>query len=277
MKSLVNGSSEKPALDIRMLGHLRVQQGSRLVEFTTGKAKSLFSYLAVHRRSLHHREKLAERFWATGGELRPKKNNLKTTLWEIRTALRDQHLEEPYIYADRNLVGVSPSSRYLLQLDIDRFEQLVHRGLGEGRERDIQALKKAVALYRGEFIEDLYDDWCLSKREACSVMYTEAVDAISEHCADQGDYMQAIHWRLALWDADPWCEWTLQRLMLLYAQCGRLNEALELCRGFAERLADRHGIGLQRESIELYHRLTNSREPPASLLEPRQAGRPARV
>lgn len=277
MKSLVNGSSEKPALDIRMLGHLRVQQGDRLVEFTTGKAKSLFSYLAVHRRSLHHREKLAERFWANGEELKPKKNNLKTTLWEIRTALRDQNLEEPYIYADRNLVGVNPSSRHLFQLDIDRFEQLVHRGLGEGCERDIQALKEAVALYRGEFIEDLYDDWCLYKREDCSVLYTAAVDAISEHCSDQGDYTRAVHWRLALWDVDPWCEWTLQHLMVPYAQCGRLNEALELCRSFAERLADRHGIGLQGETVELYHRIRNLREAPASLLNAEQAARPARV
>ena len=154
----MHGRSEKPALGIRMLGHLRIRQGDRHIEFTTGKAKSLFRDLAVHRRSLHHREKLAQQFWANGEELEPKKDNLKTVLWEIRTTPRDQHLEEPYIYADRNLVGVYPSSRHLFQLDIDRFEQLVHRGLGEGCERDIQALKEAIALYRGEFIEDLYDD-----------------------------------------------------------------------------------------------------------------------
>ena len=46
-------------------------------------------------------------------------------------------------------MGVNPSSRRLFQLGIDRFEQLTHRGVGEGRERDIQALKKAVPLYRG--------------------------------------------------------------------------------------------------------------------------------
>src|SRR5262245_19014389 len=74
-------------LEIKVFGALRVQRPGRPVtQFQTKRVKDLFSYLLIHRHTLHPREALAELFWDGTKENNPR-HCLNTALWRLQRVL----------------------------------------------------------------------------------------------------------------------------------------------------------------------------------------------
>src|SRR5258708_4555081 len=92
-------ATRAPLCRIEMFGHLRVQQGERVMtRFTTQKSAVLLAYLACRLRQTHPREVLIEMLWPDG---EPKSS--RASLSQALSSLRRQ-LEPPGVVSGSILV-----------------------------------------------------------------------------------------------------------------------------------------------------------------------------
>ena len=129
---------------LRLLGTVQVERdGETLRGFRSRKALALLGYLALQDQ-LIPRERLAELFWEGMPEPRGRAN-LSWVLSRISTFLPD------CLLADRHSVKFRRTPA--IWLDLEAYGKLEAQG-------DAASLAKAVALYRGEFLEGLLLEGC---------------------------------------------------------------------------------------------------------------------
>jgi DNA-binding SARP family transcriptional activator len=109
-------------------------------------------------------------FW---GDLGAKnaRNNLRYALSVLR------HTFGPHLKIERHQAGFNTQSRYWL--DVEEFEDLIALGRDLGGEERFQTLRKAVDLYRGDFLAGFYDDWVLKEQVRLERLYLEALDSLA--------------------------------------------------------------------------------------------------
>ena len=111
------------------------------------------SALALPPGAAHTREKLANLLWGDHGEVQAR-DSLKHALNRLRQSLG------PALSTDRQSVMLDSAG---LVVDVVQIEQLMHSDT-------VPSLEEAVALYRGDLLEDLavrsaaLEDWLLVER-----------------------------------------------------------------------------------------------------------------
>ena len=127
-------------LEIHLLGTVQVLDGGKLLPpFPTQRSRELFASLAARPNHPHPRITLAGSLWPEKAEDKARAS-LNTELWRVRQVLgsADNNLE-----LARETIALNIPVE---QVDIHKFRALTKRG-------DVPALKEAVELYRGEFLE----------------------------------------------------------------------------------------------------------------------------
>jgi len=189
----------------------------------TLKARSLLAYLVVHRDHACPREVLADLFWPD----RPRDkalHNLSTALWHIRRVLPPGD----YILADARTVRFSPYSDYWL--DVALFEEKVHKYTSRQVDRALSTylleLREAVALYKGDFLEGFYDDWCLEERYRLEGLYLEVLErlVVGHEALDRPE--EALRYAGRLLARDPLREDVHRTAIRLYVRLGNRAEAV---------------------------------------------------
>jgi len=244
----------KPCIELSCFGVPTVKAADHDLKFSTQKSLALFVFLCLHRKVFHSRDKLAEMFWPErqGAKAR---HSLRSAICEMRSVLYDQASIGSCLYVDNLVIGIDPAFRRLIQVDCERFDELVSRGLTNPAATAIPQLHQAFSLYVGNFMEGHDIEWIDVLRTHYCVNYDEVVTALSDYYIVQGDLRLAVQWLLRRWEADPYSEEVLQELMQIYAQWGQLNRALALCKEFADRLRRRLGVDLEIETLQLYHEI----------------------
>ncbi len=211
---------------IDVLGDLRARQGEiTITRFRTHKTGALLAFLAFPPGRTHARDDLARQFWA---EDEPEAG--RTSLRQALSSLRRQ-LEPPgappesVLRADRLTVSLNPNA---ISVDVAEFEdQLRIASRPETtREAKVEALARAVGLYRGAFLPGYYEDWALSERERLEVSHLEALTKLTELLAQSGDWERATVYARRAVAADPLREESHQALMRLLVASGQPSAAL---------------------------------------------------
>lgn len=195
------------------------------------KNRAILCYLVLNNR-LHQREELAATFWPDKTE-RAGKANLRVAL----NALRNVGLT-PYLDTQRPEITFNHQAAYWC--DVQSFEALVAKSRHEA-EPDIFALKKAVDLYQGEFLEgfsqpelQLFDEWMSGYRLRLDDLMWEALDTIIRwSMRETADYESGIYYAKRALTQAPWRETAHQHLMWLLASTDQRAAALtqyERCR-----------------------------------------------
>src|SRR5581483_7297011 len=150
------------------------------------------------------REALVDAFW---GDLEPESG--RNCLSRALSALRAQ-LEPPGTAAG----SVIEATRATVRL----VEETTTTDVAELRAaRDPEAV---VALYRGELLPGLYEDWIAPERERLRAAFVRAArDAVSER-RRRGDLAGAIDLARRVVGADPLDEAAHRALMALHAEAG---------------------------------------------------------
>ena len=169
-----------PALEIRLLGGFELRSGDQLLPPpATLKARSLLAHLVIRRDRVHTREQLADLFWPDRPRAKALRS-LSTALWHIHRALP----RGDFVLADAQTVQFNAASDYWL--DTEEFQVSGSSVSGspnlkpetmrpETVRLEVKRLEHAVALYRGDFLEGFYDDWCLEERYRLEGLYLEAL------------------------------------------------------------------------------------------------------
>jgi LuxR family transcriptional regulator, maltose regulon positive regulatory protein len=148
-----------PALQIDVLGHLRLTIGGRVVErpeLRRGRVRTLLALLAV--RGPLRRDQLIDILWPDIDVDRARQN-LRTTLTRLRQLIEPGRSEATHgtrLRSDGEMVSLArPPS---VDVDLWQFRRLVARSgeLARTSAPDaLDALEEAVALWRGEPVHDL--------------------------------------------------------------------------------------------------------------------------
>ncbi len=225
--------SQKELL-ITMLGEFELgwRNGRFKQNFTSVVPKknlALLGYLVLNPR-LHQREELARLFW-------PDSNAALASLRVALNKLRGVGLED-YIVATRTHVGINTQANYWV--DVQAFQTLIVNNR-RNPEPDISALKKAVAIYNGEFLEGfsvadttVFEEGIFHFRQQLDDMVWEALDAIIQFSMrETADYETGIQYAQRALAIAPWRETAYQYLMWLLSRTGQKAAALvqyERCR-----------------------------------------------
>lgn len=212
----------------------------------TQKAQSLLAYLVLRRGRPQPRSELAGVFWPEAPPRRARRS-LNTALWHIRRVLPG----DDYLLASAEDVQFNPQSAFWL--DVSDFEALLaRRPAGEEALPDaLDRLAQAVALYRGEFLAGLYDDWVLNERYALEARFLEALARLALACERQGSPRDALAHAERLLSHDPLREDVHRLAIRLHLALGDTVAAARQCNRCRALLREELGVDPAPETLAL--------------------------
>lgn len=203
----------------------------RPLDLGSPTTRALLAYLLLHHHEAVDRRRLAFVLWPRATESAARRN-LRQYLHQLRQVLMPLEDEEELIVSTGSTLSFHPQAR--LWLDVEAF---VH---GVRPEADPDEALQALRLYRGDLLEDVYDDWCQAERERLRRLYLATHDRLSQALANVGRLDEAITLAQQWVALEPLDENARRRLMTLYAAYGDRARALaeyhQLVRILAEEL-----------------------------------------
>jgi DNA-binding SARP family transcriptional activator len=214
----------------------------------TVRVAGLLGYLAFHHDTPHRREKLAELLWPDQEPGRGRRL-LSDALWRARRLLGPAGGPGP-LAAGRDAVALRLAPGVVV--DAVAFERVALAGDAAA----IEELEAAVALYRGDFLEDCYDDWATPVRERLREQLLTLLGRLLARRRERGEREQALQAALRLLELDPLREETHREIIRLYYLLGREAEALRAYERCCELLDRELGAPPAPETTALYEEIT---------------------
>jgi len=260
-------------LRLALLGPLQAVVDDEPVSgLSSAKIQALLAYLALERRP-HPRGALAELLWPE----RPAGKagqNLRQSLSRLKRAL-ERSGATGFIRATRQTLALNPEAD--VWLDVDAFTAAVdfardhdHQEV-ESCGRCAARLEEAVALYRGDFLQELlaesapFEEWVILQREWLHGRALQALGHLAAHYIKQGNYRAAQNCARRQIELEPWLERGHRQLMHALAGMGRRSEALAAYDACRQALAEALDVTPSEQTRELYEAIRREKV----------AGRPA--
>lgn len=253
----------EPAIRISLFGALEISHAQAPpLRPPTQRVLALLGYLIAHHHVPQSRDKLVDLLWP---ELPPRQGRrmLSDSLWRARRMLVPPGRDETAAFVlGGDTVTFRPDAD--IWVDLIAFEQWLQPPYA-----DPAPLRAAVELYRGDFLEECYDDWALYERERLRERYLGALQYLLDYDQSRQAYDQALQSALLLVRADPLREVAHRALMRLYYLLGRDADALRVFEQCRAALQAELGVEPEPETQSLYDELV--------ALQQRRAGAPAQA
>lgn len=227
--------------------------GEPLDPFPPQKPQLLLCYLLLHRNRFLPRHVLTHTLWPDRDEPSARRC-LSTTLWRLRRSLGDDDVGAEALLVKGDTIGFNP--QYACWLDVAMFEQAclaVKEIPGWNLSpKQAQSLQLAADLYRGDFMEGYYDDWCLVERERLAALYLQTLRKLMSYHRYHGQISEAIVYGQRILSIDPLHEDVHRELMRLYYSDGNRVASLRQFDRCREVLAQELGVDPMFETLQLY-------------------------
>jgi DNA-binding SARP family transcriptional activator len=191
-------------------GSLQIHGESGPLLLKGDKARGLLAYLVLRPRVAHRREMLADLLWQAAAPERVRRN-LSDVLYRLQ-----KELDADWLVADAGSITLQPTSN--LWVDIWEFDRLL-------ATQDSVNLQKAVELYTGDLLPDIYEDWILAERELRRGQYISALENLANQFEAQGKLQEALLYTRRLILAEPLHEPAYQMYIRLLGRLRRFGEA----------------------------------------------------
>lgn len=188
----------------------------------------LLAFLVTHRDQPQPRLRLAAMFWPALPESRARRT-LNNVLWRLRVALGECDSSGAYVLTEGETVQFNGQAPF--GLDVREFERLtgVLKETGDAAwhlsSEQLREVEAAVALYRADFLEGIYDDWCEPHRERLRERHLLALDVLSQTYRQGGRADLALHVARQMVQADSYRESAHRRLIESCVAVGQGAEA----------------------------------------------------
>jgi DNA-binding SARP family transcriptional activator/CheY-like chemotaxis protein len=230
-------------LVIRLFGPLSVEDGSRLLgprDLGGSRPKQVLELLLAARGHRVPTDRLADLLW---GEQLPQ--NAAGSLQTFVSVLR-RHLASDRERARELVITEAEAYRFatdLVDLDLDRFDELLERSAHEPTRLARRSLEHALALVRGEVFEDEpYAKWAQGLRSTYQGRVLGAHLEAADAALAELDYAAALAHAEAAVVLDRFSERAHRCAMLALYALGRQHEALETYRRFRARIDEDLGL-----------------------------------
>jgi DNA-binding SARP family transcriptional activator len=252
------------SMRLELLGDLLIRSADgSLATIGSKKSQALLAYLAIKPGQHVSREKLAGLLWSSTGPDQARQS-LRQTLSSVRKDLSHIAPDHKLLIEESDLLSLDGS----VSCDVAEMESLIAVGTEE-------ALKKAIDLYRGDFLdgfsinEERFDQFVTGERDRLHRValraHAQLVELQAKHALDD-----AIGTAQASLRLDVLQEPMHRTLMRLYLQSGDVVEALQQYESCAKVLKrelriepDAETKALQREIVQLRARRGEQTAAPA--------------
>ena len=144
--------------------------------------------------------------------------------------------------------------------DTLRFMQLAQQG-------DLDSLRQATALYRGEFMQGFvlggsaeFQTWLEEQRENWIESHNQIMRRLVDSLLDQNDMQKAIHHVDRWLKLEPWQERAHRQRMWLYWQTGEVDKALQHYRQYTRQLEREFNAGPAEDTQKLYETILENKK-----------------
>ncbi|GIK55688.1 MAG: hypothetical protein HND44_05420 [Chloroflexi bacterium] len=235
-------------LTLSLLGPLELAfDDIPVTELASAKAQALLCYLAMNGRA-HSRQALAGLLWGDSPEADARRN-LRGVLMKLRD------LFDPYLLINFQTVAFNRQSAY--RLDVEQF----WAGL---QTRDLATLRYCAALYRGDFLEELFvrqapefETWQQQQRAQLHQQAVVVFTLLANRLREQGEWEEGLAVARRLVALDSTRELSQQLLMRLLAQSGQRAAALAQFEQYRAELRAELGVEVSADTAVLAEQIRN--------------------
>jgi DNA-binding SARP family transcriptional activator len=253
------GPSQKPA--IGLFGALSVETAHGMLgpsDLGGVRPKQVLEILVVARGRLVPTERIADLLWAEP------RAGAAASIQTFVSVLR-RHLSDDREHARRLLVTETGAYRFatdLVDLDLDRFDELLERSGREPTGRARRSLAQALALAQGEVLEDEpYAGWAQDLRGSYRGRVLGARLDAAEHALAELDFTDALaHTEIAA-SLDRFSERAHRIAMLALYALGRQHDALARYRCYRALLDQELGLEPTAETRALESAILRQEDP----------------
>jgi ATP/maltotriose-dependent transcriptional regulator MalT/two-component SAPR family response regulator len=235
----------EPRLEITALGTSTVKVNGEIVPRTSWGGplvKELFFYLVEHGPA--RRERILHAFWPNYSTAKAK-SVFHATLYRMRRVLPNDAIQ--YLREHDQYTFNRQSDFWY---DVLAFESMLERAQAGGDGSD-ELFEQAIGVYRGEFLANVYSDWCLERRQNLQRLFVDALSRTAQLKNQGGKHDQAVElYRRAL-SEEHYREDLLRELIRVLASMGQTAEAIMHFNAYSKRLEDEGMLGPSRETVQV--------------------------
>jgi LuxR family maltose regulon positive regulatory protein len=190
--------------------------------WTTKRARDILCYIASRRHRRASKDVIIDTFWGEA-EFEVVEKNFHPTISHIRKALNsNQPLKQNFLLYRDGDYQLNQSFTYWI--DTAEFDRLLSEGEAARRarefERCIDAYERAVALYRGEFMQGSYDDWVEEQRTYYREQYLRLLESLAAVAQKSEDWPRVLNLTQQILREDPFREDIHCMIMRAYSATG---------------------------------------------------------
>ncbi|HXW77070.1 MAG TPA: AAA family ATPase, partial [Candidatus Eremiobacteraceae bacterium] len=257
----------RAVLRIKLLGTGHVFDGNSEIKLPSrASTLPLLAYIVLHGADTIPRSQLAFTLWPDEPEqdsLHDLRRKLHLLLKSLPSATGEA---APWIVVDGDTVAWNTAR--VIDFDVARFERL---------RADPSTLEQAVALYEGDLLEEIYDDWIVAERERLRGLYLADLNSLILASRSRRAFDTAAAYAKRLLRADPWREDTVRHLISARYEAGDAAGALAEFDRFARTLRAEMNVDPMPETLVLRDAVAHGAPIAGSPVPPQSAKRRART
>jgi len=185
--------------ECRYLGSLEIRDSHGQVltpRWRTSRTRAIFVLLTINYPKGCSKEMLVEMCWPRKvseqavRSLQVEMSSLRKLLYRMVGSRFDT--DSLIVYRDHNY---SLNPRFYLKRDISQFEKSVHEALAKectDHRKCMQLCNEALVLYRGDFCEEISEDWCANMRAYYREMVLNILKKLAKYTYDERDVKKAL-------------------------------------------------------------------------------------
>ena len=225
--------------------------------WTTKRARDILCYIASRRHRRASKDTIIDTFWGEA-DFEAVEKNFHPTVSHIRKALNsNQPLKQNFLlYRDGDY---QLSSEFSYRIDTEEFDRLLNEGGTARRARKfeecINAYERAVALYRGDFMQGNYDEWVEEQRSYYREQYLRMLEALAAVAQKTEDWLRSLNLTQQILRDDPFREDIHCMMMRSYAALGNRAAVKEQYETLRRLLRKELGVEPASETQAIYRQL----------------------
>lgn len=241
------------SLRLTMLGGFEAcDQSGRRIEVGSTNAALMLARLALRPGEAQSREKFMALLWSDRGESQAR-GSLRHALWTLRRAVAG--LEPCPLVIEGETLALDPAA-------VDTDVLALERSAADG---SADALRTAVALYRGDFLEGIrirdrvFEEFVRLEQERIQELAIDVCRRLMNHQLQHESVESAAETAKRLLEIDPLQEPARRTLMKYYAGKGQISLALKQYQACRDTLRDELQVDPGAETEQLFNEIRLAR------------------
>ncbi len=226
--------------------------------WTTKRARDIFIYIATSKHRRVDKDILIDAFWLED-DLKTIEKNFHPTISHIRKALNSrQSFKQNFLVFRDGAYQLNPELDY--SIDTEEFENAIAEAEKAKKEKhtgNFKAnLEKAHALYRGEYMAGVYDDWAEERRPFYAEQFARVLNALAKIAVGEKKWSNALKLSSEILEINPYREDAHRLLMKVFAAQGKRSAVVEQFETLQTLLKSELGVTPAPETRKLLQELT---------------------